>query len=310
MQRFLLVVVVLSLVLAGCAGGESGSGANETIVAETPTPSPSTTSTDAVTDTREPSDMIDDPTTSSPAPTDSPANPTTSRPTGPTNTPDQTPREGRRATVTRVIDGDTVEVRFTDGETDTIRLLGVDTPETELGRVAPPEYEGIPDTNAGADWLFEWGQRAKSFATETLDGRQVRVVVDPESDRRGSYGRLLAFIHVDGTNFNLRLIEDGYARMYDSTFSLRDTFARAESRARTNDVGLWDFDGVNPGTDPTDTPRRPSTNDNVPTPPSDGDYDCSDFESQNQAQQILENTPGDPNRLDGDGNGVACESLP
>jgi micrococcal nuclease len=295
MQRFLLVVVVLSLVLAGCAGGESGSGANETIVTETPTPSPSTTNTDGISDVRKPSDTI--------------ADPTSSRPTGPTSIPDQNPREGRRATVTCVIDGDTVEVRFTDGRTDTIRLLGVDTPETELGRVDPPEYEGIPDTNAGADWLFEWSQRAKSFATETLDGRQVRVVVDPESDRRGSYGRLLAFIHVDGTNFNLRLIEDGYARMYDSTFSLRDTFARAESRARNNDVGLWGFDGANPGTDPTDTPRRPSTNDNVPTPPSDGDCDCSDFESQDQAQQILENTPGDPYRLDGDGNGVACESL-
>jgi hypothetical protein len=41
---------------------------------------------------------------------------------------------------------------------------------------------------------------------------------------------------------------------------------------------------------------------------ADGDCDCSDFSSQAQAQQYL--LPGDPYRLDGDGDGIACESLP
>lgn len=139
-------------------------------------------------------------------------------------------------------------------------------PKPSLVALILPNTRAFPDTNAGADWLFKWGQRAKSFATETLDGRQVRVVVDPESDRRGSYGCLLAFIHVDGESFSLRLIEDGYARMYDSTFSLRDELAQTESRARNNDVGLWDFDGANPaltrqiplvGRRPTTTCLRP-----------------------------------------------------
>lgn len=39
------------------------------------------------------------------------------------------------------------------------------------------------------------------------------------------------------------------------------------------------------------------------------DYDCSDFATQAQAQKVLDNFVGDPYRLDGDKDGVACESL-
>ena len=55
-----------------------------------------------------------------------------------------------------------MEVELADGSTDTVRLIGVDTPETTLSRVDPPEYEGIPDTTAGRDWLYNWGQRAST----------------------------------------------------------------------------------------------------------------------------------------------------
>ena len=41
-----------------------------------------------------------------------------------------------------------------------------------------------------------------------------------------------------------------------------------------------------------------------------GDLDCSDFDTQAQAQRVLESQPGDPHRLDGNGDGEACESLP
>jgi micrococcal nuclease len=41
------------------------------------------------------------------------------------------------------------------------------------------------------------------------------------------------------------------------------------------------------------------------------DRDCSDFDTQPEAQRFFERAgPGDPHRLDGDGDGVACESLP
>jgi micrococcal nuclease len=209
--------------------------------------------------------------------------------------------------ITRVVDGDTVEARFPNGEVDTLRLLGVDTPETSLGSVSPDEFEGIPDTTDGRDHLYNWGDRATDFATNELDGRTVRIQVDSQADRRGSFGRLLVYIYVDGENFNERLLSEGYARMYDSSFSMRSEFANLESGAQSNDVGLWDYD--EPVSTPEPTPTSEASEDIPPLPP-DGDYNCGDFDTQEQAQQVLERTSGDPHGLDGDGNGVACESLP
>ena len=56
-------------------------------------------------------------------------------------------------TVESVTDGDTMEVRFADGTVETVRLLGVDTPESTVTQVSPDEWESIPDTVEGRDWL-------------------------------------------------------------------------------------------------------------------------------------------------------------
>ena len=37
---------------------------------------------------------------------------------------------------------------------------------------------------------------------------------------------------------------------------------------------------------------------------------CGDFQTQKEAQAVLDGFPGDPHRLDGDKDGVACQSLP
>lgn len=208
-----------------------------------------------------------------------------------------------------MIDGDTVEARFPNGEIDTLRLLGVDTPETTLSRVSPDEFEAIPDTTAVRDHLYNWGERATEFAVNELSGETVRVEVDPQADRRGSFGRLLVYIYVDDTNFNKRLLDEGYARMYESSFSKRSEFESAVSTAKANDVGLWDFD-VPETTEAPDTPEDSGTDEvGLPPLPPDGDYNCGDFDTHDQAQYVLENTPDDPHGLDGDSDGVACEGL-
>ena len=239
------------------------------------------------------------------SPVDEPATPkeSTTESTEPTTTPDAVDGESVTVTVTRVIDGDTMEIEYANGTEDTVRLLGVDTPETTLSRVSPDEFAGIPDTTAGRDHLFNWGERATTFAEDELEGTQVQMVFDPDSDRRGYFGRLLVYLYVDGENFNERLLAEGYARMYDSQFSLREEFATAEQEAQATDVGLWDFQdsATESGTD---------SDMEIPPLPPDGDYNCGDFETQEQAQYVLENESGDPHGLDGDGNGVACESLP
>jgi micrococcal nuclease len=140
-------------------------------------------------------------------------------------------------TIVSVTDGDTVDIRFQNGTVDTVRLLGIDTPET-YGENTPDEYEGVPNNGAGAQCLRGVGLDAKA-RTQTLDGQQVTLKFDSESDNRGYYGRLLAYIYVDGTNYNYQLIKDGHARVYDSTFSQSERFYAAENDAQAAERGLW-----------------------------------------------------------------------
>jgi len=148
------------------------------------------------------------------------------------------PGEGVAVTVTRVVDGDTVDVRYANGSTDTVRLLGVDTPEVNTEN-DPAEFEGVPDTGAGRDCLRSAGESASAFAERLLAGEEVTLVVDETADRRGGYGRLLAYVHVDGVEFNYQLLAGGYARVYDSTFSRSERYYATESRAQSSTTGLW-----------------------------------------------------------------------
>lgn len=159
---------------------------------------------------------------------------------------------GSEVTVVRVIDGDTMDVEFANGSTERVRLLGVDTPEVYT-QVSPEEWAGVPDTPAGRACLENWGDRASQYATEELAGETVTLVVDPKSDVRGSYGRLLAYLAYDGTTFNQRLLETGHARMYDSRFSRRDEFAAIERAAMENETGAWSCRSPTEGAD-GDTP--------------------------------------------------------
>lgn len=137
-----------------------------------------------------------------------------------------------------VVDGDTVDVVYPNGSVVTVRLLGVDTPEV-YGEVDPAEFEGVPDSSSGRTCLGRWGERASDFAERRLGGRTVELRFDPAAPRRGAYGRLLAYVYVDGASFNRRLVERGYARVFTGEFTRNDAYLDAERRARENGTGLW-----------------------------------------------------------------------
>lgn len=148
-----------------------------------------------------------------------------------------------------------MNVRMPDGSTDTIRLLGVDTPETSSEETQPSEWEDIPDNADGREWLANWGGQASDYAEDRLTGQEIYIEADPESDRRGTYDRLLVYAYQSASaekSFNLRLIENGYARMYDTQFSQRSEYQAAESTARDNDVGVWGYTDPTPSPSPSD----------------------------------------------------------
>lgn len=157
-------------------------------------------------------------------------------------------------TVTEIIDGDTMEVEFENGETETIRLLGVDTPEVHT-EVNPSQFEGIPDTDAGREWLRGWGENASAIARSVIQDEEVHIETDEQADRRGSYGRLLVYLryHHD-RSYNEELLSYGYAAAYDSEHSKRETYESLEAEARANEEGIWGFEEMSQTTaTPTET---------------------------------------------------------
>jgi micrococcal nuclease len=152
-------------------------------------------------------------------------------------------------TISDVTDGDTVDIRYQNGTIETVRLLGLDTPEVHTG-VSPNEFEGVPDNQAGRDCLRRWGEKASSYAKSELSGESVGLSFDENEGRRGYYGRLLGYIHVNEDLFNYNLVENGYARVYDdSDFVRQEEFYNAESQAQNSNTGLWECTEVSSNTD-------------------------------------------------------------
>jgi micrococcal nuclease len=211
------------------------------------------------------------------------------------------PGEHVRVTITRVVDGDTVEISYGNGTADTVRLLGVDTPEIHSANT-PGEFESVPETAAGENCLRRYGERASAFAEERLAGERVTLRFDPESDRRGYYGRLLGYLIVDGENFNRELLDDGLARVYDSSFTLRERFEEVESDARANGTGLWAC-ATDTGAGATATVEpgngAGSSNGRLRIVEVNADAEGDDNENLGDEYVVLENTGTDPLDLSG-----------
>ena len=135
------------------------------------------------------------------------------------------------ATVVRVIDGDTIRVRI-GGDTELVRLLGIDTPEVEN-----------PHRPAGC-----YGREAGAFTRTALpEGSRVTLTADAGQGSRDRFGRLLAYVDtVPGrdvmASVNARLLRGGYARVYvfaRNPFTHADAFREAEREARDAARGLW-----------------------------------------------------------------------
>lgn len=138
------------------------------------------------------------------------------------------------AQLIKVVDGDTINVRFDgDDEDSKIRLLGINTPEVVDPR-RPVEC---------------FGKEASKKMHELVDGKRIRLDPDPQADERDKYGRLLrnAFLD-DGTDVNALMVREGYAYAYLS-FPLdpkrKALLKKLEQDAKMARRGLWDPEACN-----------------------------------------------------------------
>ena len=125
--------------------------------------------------------------------------------------------------VLSVTDGDTLKIEY-EGNSETIRLIGVDTPET-VHPTKPVE---------------PFGPEASAFTKNLLIGEEVYLRLGNEE--RGKYGRLLAYVYraPDGLFVNLEIVRQGYGKAYVKyPFEHMALFQHYESRARSSGKGLW-----------------------------------------------------------------------
>ena len=108
------------------------------------------------------------------------------------------PNAERRARVIAVVDGDTIRVRLADGARETVRLVGIDTPESRR-----------PNTPV------ECGSKQAGAALNRLVARRdVTLVRDPTQDARDRYGRTLAYVDVGALDAGGEMVRGGWAMPY------------------------------------------------------------------------------------------------
>ena len=129
------------------------------------------------------------------------------------------PTAGYEATVVRVIDGDTI--LLSNGEK--VRYIGINTPEVHHPTRGKEPY----------------GEVAAEANRRLVEGKTVRLEFDVR--QRDKYGRLLAYVYVDGQMVNRTLVRDGYAEVatYPPNVRHQDEFLKLQREAREQSRGLW-----------------------------------------------------------------------
>lgn len=206
-------------------------------------------------------------------------------------------------TVTRVVDGDTIKFE-SRGFESTMRLIGIDTPETK--RPGYPVQCGGPAASAEAARLLP-------------RGTSIRAVSDPSQDARDKYGRFLGYVYLAGRggargSINYRLVRRGFAKTYvygQIPFRYAGQFLAGEIAAKKARLGVWGPPCNGDTTKPQSAPvRAPGSSARgcdpnyvgacIPLPPPD--LDCGDITARR-----FRIVGTDVHRFDSDGDGIACE---
>jgi micrococcal nuclease len=126
--------------------------------------------------------------------------------------------------INHFIDGDTISVNM-NGAAQSIRLIGVDTPETHKPNMPVQCY----------------GEAAAAFTKATIGNDRVRLIADSESDDRDVYGRLVRYVYLpDGRDLDELLVQNGYGFAYIYfPFTRSAQFASDQITAQKQHKGLW-----------------------------------------------------------------------
>lgn len=119
-----------------------------------------------------------------------------------------------------------MDIQFENGKEERVRLVLVDTPETKH-----PTKPVQP-----------FGPEASAFTKEMLTGKNVQVELDVQE--RDQYGRILAYVYIDGKMFNELLLEKGLARVavFPPNTRYVDEFYAIQKKAQEAKLGIWSIE--------------------------------------------------------------------
>lgn len=129
--------------------------------------------------------------------------------------------------VTSVIDGDTIKIMY-EGKEETVRYLLIDTPETNHPRLGEQPL----------------GKEATAANKRLINSGDVTIEFDV-GERFDDYGRMLAYIYVDGQSVQEQLLESGVARVayvFPPNTRYLDDFEQAEQQAKDAGAGIWEYE--------------------------------------------------------------------
>jgi len=288
--------ICCTLVLGFSAAGCTSARINTPTRTPTPTPTFIATTTATATPTVTLTPTLTNTATTTPTPTIA-GTPTTTATSTVTLPPiaggECLPDNDRQAgIVTKVIDGDTIEVKI-GSNTYRVRYLGVDAPETTSGQV---EF---------------FGYQAANKNSQLVAGRKVILIKD--TSETDPYGNLLRYVIANNKFINYELLAAGFAHadFHEPDTACRSAFGEIAASARDKRYGMWE---------PTATPVIYQPTDIGFGAPAGGDesvcncsvdYDCIDFSTRAEAQECFESCGGKNwAGLDDNHDGAACEMLP
>ena len=188
--------------------------------------------------------------------------------------------------VTRVVDGDTIDVRV-GSRVERVRLIGMDTPER-------------------GDC---YSSQATAALSRLVARKRVTLLGDATQTRRDRYGRLLAYVSPPA--------ESTPAARCSSRASRRSTrpcghspareLRRGASRASSARAGLWSACGAAAPVAPPASGKCHPSYPSVCIPPAPPDLDCGDI-SFKRFRVVHNVADPDPHRFDGNRDGIGCES--
>ena len=129
------------------------------------------------------------------------------------------------------IDGDTIKVTLKD-EVYTVRMLAVNTPETGHMANTKKEY---------------YGEEASEYTCKKIkNAKSIELEYDSKSDRTDKYGRLLAWVYVDGNLLQEDLVRNGYAKvayLYDD-YKYADKLKKIQEEVSKEEIGVWNEEAL------------------------------------------------------------------